>query len=1048
MKKNICLLFICSMSLGLFSCSSTSQEILPYEKDKDTLYHIEKKSPQDLSPEEAIYASLGKLDRTSTYLKSGTSFVYAEKDTVSYQWSTTILSIKNQEMYYQEYQLDTSCVSFHHEAFLENDKIAFRKDGGNIACATKEDYIAYYGLSPDKILSGYLFNQDTLLSPTLTSYNEETFTYRFSLDPKTSTASTSKMMFRLGNMETLPTYQTPLLFTLKINKDFTPIECSYQAQYTSSSASYGELSCKENTTYTFSAYNEKIEIPDQARFHLATFLTPSPIEDTSSITAKQELLSAFMKSDFAHGVSLSCVLPLQKENIGIELQAKVNMNKILFGGEKEIRNALDAMITLSNSNENVSIFYHENELYFNGYGRKYAFALPEETPSTYLESNGSGQDYLSFSKVKGSQGLYQVSLKKEVLQKLLSFLPIEDILQEAIDISKIDVSALIFVENEKIQKVRLQVSYLERSLGINMLYQDKTYVVPTDLDSYESKFQFEATLPLYLSPFKDDVLNGELIFSYNASIPNIEEAFTMELNISLNDGLSSFLGYLENASIKGEFFSSLTKADTFRILIHNGNLTFVLTKEDQVIWISSSSLSSLFDGLKEVDGTSILQWLMTHFQIHIDNDQLVFTLTPTSLASFQELWNHLDERLIALYGEEGITLYQLLGLYQPLVDFRMRIPLKESQECFFLDLDVYNVNKDEIYDETRSYTPKAYLSMKMIKEEVKEDYVFSFDVEKYLSYEEKAASFRKEIDLLKEEFALSEDYLSKLSLLEKKYNSFNKETQSLVRNALDGSLFTSLKHKYETQKKVVDDFASSLDVTSLKEENHLSYDSFTKAEHRYFTSTYSNLENAYLEKRKKDEKDQRKEIEDLYSNIILQENETLEECKNTVLSLAEIKEKMLHCYSASSSLPTFQETYEKEIQKLVSLLIEKTHTYETNNGENLSFSSFVTYYEEMMSFYQTYYVELLKSPYLANDILNLASNFENEKATFFYYLNGNKGIRSTAKMQIQEAIEEAKELENDDLENQLALIEKLMDKVKKENINNYETYLLLKQKLD
>ncbi len=274
------------------------------------------KSPDQLTPENAVYAFLQKQSELQSYkiVSEGS----AVASLAGYEQDIHNTTYKNGDDYLNEASSDSVLVKMKHQSFSKNGKVVYRDAfEGDMKVAEKQDYIKVYGFTADDVtLGGYIINAKTLRYVTLESTEGDTFTYYLRLAgdqslesgaaTESATAALRLQSKAYGSLDNLPAY-SDVDIHLTVKKDWTPVSytssCSYDAK------KVFNMSVEQNITCTYSSVNEAVAIPDVDAFNSMIGSTPSEIEQVTEQDPAMQMLSAFgntldEKSELALPVSV------------------------------------------------------------------------------------------------------------------------------------------------------------------------------------------------------------------------------------------------------------------------------------------------------------------------------------------------------------------------------------------------------------------------------------------------------------------------------------------------------------------------------------------------------------------------------------------------------------------------------------------------------------------------------------------------------------------------------------------------------------------------
>ncbi len=170
----ILLVFVMMTAALLVACSP---EVPAPTAGQDTVVYGMKKTPDKVDAKTAVFATLGTLDQAQSYVTEGKGKTVAQKGYITYTQNSEGYFVKHVDEYYNRSVSTSPFVNVKHEAFLKGANIATRKDGGEIVNNTTESYKSVYGVTPDKLLSGHVFNQDTIIHAELVDQTDGKYTF-------------------------------------------------------------------------------------------------------------------------------------------------------------------------------------------------------------------------------------------------------------------------------------------------------------------------------------------------------------------------------------------------------------------------------------------------------------------------------------------------------------------------------------------------------------------------------------------------------------------------------------------------------------------------------------------------------------------------------------------------------------------------------------------------------------------------------------------------------------------------------------------------------
>ncbi len=289
---------VLSASLGLAACGGNDES--PKVENGESTTLVTNKAPNELTPENAIYAFLQKQSELDSYIITAEGEAVA--DLAGYKQDIHNVTYKNGDDYLNQASSDSVLVKMKHQSFSKNGKVVYRNSfDGEMKVAEKEDYKKVYGFTADDVtLGGYVINPKTLRYAELRETQGDTFTYYFRLAGDQSYANGSATEsattgIRLqakayGSLDNLPAY-SDVDVTLTVKKDWTPVS------YTSSCSYVGkkvlEMNIVQTLTCTYSSVNQNVVIPDAEAFNSKIGSTPSEIQPEQNDDPAMQLLTAF-----------------------------------------------------------------------------------------------------------------------------------------------------------------------------------------------------------------------------------------------------------------------------------------------------------------------------------------------------------------------------------------------------------------------------------------------------------------------------------------------------------------------------------------------------------------------------------------------------------------------------------------------------------------------------------------------------------------------------------------------------------------------------------
>lgn len=261
----IAAVIIATVSLTFLADCGT--EVPPPTPGEDTVITRIKESPDKAAPENAIFAAIGKLKEAESYKSETVGTTVASKGSIfNYTQNVTGRTIKTENEFFVVSNSSSMFVDVLHEAYYKDGKIAYRKNGKEIIKTDKDAYAEIYGVTPDKLLSNHVYNQETIVKAEYSGEENGLYTFTAELDKEKSNALLYKQMKDFGGLKNYPVFTENTVITLVIKDNYEPVSLSYTSNYTISIAVLGELCCVESETIVYSDINGIIAVPEEQEF--------------------------------------------------------------------------------------------------------------------------------------------------------------------------------------------------------------------------------------------------------------------------------------------------------------------------------------------------------------------------------------------------------------------------------------------------------------------------------------------------------------------------------------------------------------------------------------------------------------------------------------------------------------------------------------------------------------------------------------------------------------------------------------------------------------
>lgn len=344
-RKLISMLLLPAIALSCAAACEKNEETLKSESGVSTTL-VTTKAPDELTPENAIYAFLQKQSELKSYkiTTEGT----AVANIAGYKQEIKSIAYKNGDDYLNQAESDSFLVKLKHQAFSKGGKVVYRNSfDGEMQVAEKEEYKKVYGFTADEVtLGGFIINSKTLRYAALEKAEGDAFTYYFRLAGDQSKAEGSAVESAssalrvqakaFGSLENYPAF-SDIDVRLTFKKDWTPV--SYSSVCTYDCKKVFEMNVRQEIVSTYSEVNGNVQIPDVAAFNQKVGSTPSTITPQKEEGDLIKLLTAVGNS---LGEKNELLVPVSLKLTAYRLQAEGNLSLTLSERALESDDLLNA----------------------------------------------------------------------------------------------------------------------------------------------------------------------------------------------------------------------------------------------------------------------------------------------------------------------------------------------------------------------------------------------------------------------------------------------------------------------------------------------------------------------------------------------------------------------------------------------------------------------------------------------------------------------------------------------------------------------------------
>lgn len=860
---NAALAIVFALSLALFAaCSGGSSSIPEVESDKDMIITEVSSKPDAYDAKKAVYAAIGRLSRLSTYktTSTGTS-VASVAGLFNYVQQTDCTSIKHGEEFYNESNSVSRFVSVRHESFAKGDSVAYRVDGGNIANTSATAYKEVFGVTPDKLLSGHVFNDETIVYAEYLGADNGEYSFKVVLDKDKGNVLLYKQMKEFGGLNGYPEFTDNTVLTLVLKEDYTPVKFSYTSKYIVNVSVLGNLPCEENNEVIFSDINGEVSIPDTEAFNAAMSSTPSevrPSEDKPVDKNREKIVSSLLKADLIRGVALCGTLRYNNVELPVKVNARADIDKIMNDETADILSLIDLKVSLGAYEDSLSVTYHDKKIYINLADKKFVVDLPLDEASAgvigELPSALKSADLSSMFKVVENGETYTIKLNNVVMETVVkSVLQSAGLAGENVD-SEFDLSLNLYIPSDRVGKISVLLKTDLMSCGADFNLSDEMFVLPS-LEDYTPDPQilrFGADVNLDACGFN---VKATAYFSYDITKISPVEAFKAELNITVDSTLKFMLGMAGSMSPDvPDWVVALGKADDANIVLENGRILLVMRADGSPFYCKDLTASSddssagngeETDGGLGLDAEMIKEILWMALEGKVADKTYSVTVKDDLMPIVNAIWSQVPELIMTSGGKTaGVLVGAMVG--KPLAAVGAEISEENKNLKIYIDAYDVNVGSGEVYIAGREYGVSRLIELTVGLNSAA-DYSFGWNTAEIYADLEKADPVILAVNEIKE-VGMSDAYRSKVSEVKAAYNALSDSERALVHNVGEANYFDGLITESNALVTAADKFAADAETDKISKLN-TAYKGMTAEQLEYLESNYADKLAVYYSRR-------------------------------------------------------------------------------------------------------------------------------------------------------------------------------------------------------
>ncbi len=1065
--STIILAVLLALSLAMFAaCGDDSgNNNLPVESGEDTIIVDDVNvTPDNYDAKKVVYVAIGRLSKLTTYKSASTgTSVASVAGLFGYTQQTDCVTIKHGDEFYVDSNSNSRFVSVKHEAFAKGDNVAYRVNSGSIVNSEAESYKDVFGVTPDKLLSGHVFNDDTIVFAEFKGEENGEYAFRYVLDKDKGNALLFKQMKEFGNLNAYPSFTDNTVIELTVKDDYTPVKFSYTSKYIVSVSVLVDLPCVEENEVVFSDFNGEIEIPDTEAFNEAMSSEPSqviPSEDKPVDKTQEKIVGALLKADLIKGVALNGVIRYNNVELPVKINGRTDIDKIMNDENADILSLIDLKISLGLYDDSLAVTYHDKKLYFDLAGVKFVKELPLDD----IDDSTSGipeliesVDLASYIKITEEESdTYRIRLNSVMVEGVIkSALQSVGLAGENVD-EEFDLSVGLYIPSDRVGVISLNLTTDVVDIAADFNLSDEKFIEPVDED-YSAEPQIlraGINANLDLAGF---TASADGYISYDITEFNPEKALKAEVNVTLGSSLKSMLSM--SASFSKDvpaWIGTVAKADTLNIVYADGKMMFVTLAGGKATFAAEIPLGSNAEDDTEDDeeGASFdfetIKSLVTALlEVKISDKTVSVNVKQEAITVIGAIWTQVPELIMDKAGQlAGVMLGSYIG--KPIKDIGLDVDIENGTVVLYADAYDVNVAAGKVYIEGREYDAVRLFSLALTGISA-DEYSFGWDIEKIYEDNLKAEEVINATATVAET-SIRDGYKDEVNAVRALYLALTDDQKSLCYSVSGEAYYDKLISGSEKLIKAVDDFSATVESGKINTLNS-KFNKFTDEQKAYFESAYADEYEAYIAKRVENEAEKAASLKTFAEGVTVHT-----ESEFAAMSDSEI-------YNLFKTFATNYETlnglcdktlegidltnFYAELSGVVNTYVEKIGSlaentkYEVQYCDGLSADELTALYKRNVGFYKKYASDFVGKK-IETRINETDPNFIVKCYLVDYYLQYNgSGFRKYAVLTAEQEIAALKEFAQGEydvaeFETKLAKIEALISLTDKNAIANME----------
>lgn len=339
MKKLLLVLMILMLCLACIGCNDKVEPIT--DANESTIIKDAKTTDEFIKKDDLnsiVYAYIYNVkEGINSYKNEISGSIKAKILVIDYDIVFSSLILKKGSTFYEKDQSKSTFLNVDSEYYMrDKERILVSRDMKEYKVWTMEDYHKMESTFDQFTLSGFVFNDESILKAELIENSDDKVSIKYVLDNELSTKIIKQSIYYTGGLSEYPTF-SKVEFVVNLKKDFTPISYEFTSIYDAKKAVLGTSTLTQYLKCDYFNVNENIEIPNESFYIEKLGGETQRYEANTENTIKDELLSSVTALPFKDGINIDgsfvLFIAMLESNMNLSISSSVVLDTELLTEE-------------------------------------------------------------------------------------------------------------------------------------------------------------------------------------------------------------------------------------------------------------------------------------------------------------------------------------------------------------------------------------------------------------------------------------------------------------------------------------------------------------------------------------------------------------------------------------------------------------------------------------------------------------------------------------------------------------------------------------------